>query len=248
MKSKLIRKSNQGFTLIEMIGVLAIIGILASVVAPKVIEAIRDAKVTSTLANLNTVKSAAINYYARYNAYVPDGTKKAVVAGTTTGWTRTYGQAVQLDTTTTTFGDILMSEGLIEKIASSLGNNGALQGSPIPSSSALVVGTSAADYPEVLCKTITSADQFTAAQNATRIIFFRIPSVSMLEAAAIKTKVDGPFTAAQVSGYVDLITQACNGTGNVSAIKIGNCRLAKATGTVGQSGSTYDVYLYAAHD
>ena len=62
MKSKLIRKSNKGFTLIEMIGVLAIIGILASVVAPKVIEAIRDAKVTSSLANLTTVNSAAIKY------------------------------------------------------------------------------------------------------------------------------------------------------------------------------------------
>ena len=249
MKSKLIRKSNQGFTLIEMIGVLAIIGILASVVAPKVIEAIRDAKVTSTLANLNTVKSAAINYYARYNAYVPDGTKAAVVAGTTGGWTRTYGQVVTCTTDNTTFGDILMSEGLLEKIGSSLGSNGAVQGTLVKGSQSLVTGTSTADYPEVLCKTITSADQFTAAQNATRITFFRIPGVSMLEAASIKTKVDGPFTAAQVNGYSDLISKSISGgAGVASSIAIGNCRLKLATGSAGVAGSTYDVYLYAAHD
>jgi prepilin-type N-terminal cleavage/methylation domain-containing protein len=247
MKSKIIRKSIQGFTLIEMIGVLAIIGILASVVAPKVIEAIRDAKVTSTLANLNTVKSAAINYYARYNAYVPDSTKMAVTAGTTTGWNRTYGKTGTLSANTTTFGDILMSEGLLEKIASSLGSNGIVQGSNA-SSAATVVGTSTSDYPEVLCKTITTADQFTAAQNATRIIFFRIPGVSLLEAAAIKTKVDGPFTATQVNGYADLVNLAVSGTSTVSSIKSGNCRIALASGTVGQAGSTYDIYLYAAHD
>jgi prepilin-type N-terminal cleavage/methylation domain-containing protein len=247
MKSKLIRKSNKGFTLIEMIGVLAIIGILASVVAPKVIEAIRDAKVTSTLANLNTIKSAAINYYARYNAYVPDTTKLAVVAGSTTGWNRTYGEIGTLTISKTVFGDILMSEGLLEKIASSLGLSGSTQGTPAASATA-VVGTSTADYPEVLCKTITTADQFTAAQNATRIIFFRIPGVSLLEAAAIKTKVDGPFTAAQVNGYSDLINQAVGGSSSVSSIKVGNCRLALASGTTGQAGSTYDVYLYAAHD
>jgi prepilin-type N-terminal cleavage/methylation domain-containing protein len=248
MKSKLIRKSNKGFTLIEMIGVLAIIGILASVVAPKVIEAIRDAKVTSTLANLSTIKSAALNYYARYSSFVPDGTKKAVNAGTSDGWTRTYGEAIQCTDLNTTFGDILMSEGLLERVSSSLGNSGTKQGSPIPSTAAKVnADTSGANYPEVLCKRITSADQFSAAQNATYIIFFRIPSVSLLEAAAIKTKVDGPFTAAQVSGYVDLVTQACNNTGNVSGIKIGNCRLEVDSGSVGQAGSTYNVYLYAAH-
>jgi len=250
MKSKLIRKSNKGFTLIEMIGVLAIIGILASVVAPKVIEAIRDAKVTSSLANLNTIKSAAINYYARYNAYVPDSTKLAVEPGSTTGWNRSYGATGTLTASKTTFGDILMSEGLLEKIASSLGTSGSAQGNN-SSSATSVVGTSTSDYPEVLCKTITTTKQFTAAQNATRIIFFRIPAISLLEAAAIKTKVDGPFTSSQINGASDLVTKTVGASGATEAINVGNCRLQTAStspAAVGQPGSTYDVYLYAAHD
>jgi len=248
MKSKLIRKSNQGFTLIEMIGVLAIIGILASVVAPKVIEAIRDAKVTSSLANLNTVKSASINYYARYNAYPPDSTKMAVVPGTDVGYSRPYGALGTVTAATTTFGDILLSEGLLEKISATVGENGNTQGVNA-ASAPTVLGSCVSTYPSVLCKTVTSQNQFTAAQNATRIIFLRIPSVSLLEAAAIKTKVDGPFTAAQISGASDLVSQTVTPTGTSSeAIKVGNCRLETAAGTLGQPGSTYNVYLYAAHD
>ena len=50
-----------------MIGVLAIIGILSAVVAPRVIESIRDAKVTSAISSVNSARSAALNYYQRYD-------------------------------------------------------------------------------------------------------------------------------------------------------------------------------------
>ena len=54
---------NRGFTLIEMIGVVAVIGILASVAAPMIFEAIRNARVTAFVEEANALRTAVTNYY-----------------------------------------------------------------------------------------------------------------------------------------------------------------------------------------
>jgi len=65
MKIKVSSKSvsNAGFTLVEMIGVLAIVAILASLLVPKVFNAINRAKINSTAMVLNTVKAAVTEAY-----------------------------------------------------------------------------------------------------------------------------------------------------------------------------------------
>ena len=55
--------SERGFTLMEMIGVMAVIAILASVATPKIFEAIEDAKVSAFVQEVNTLKLAAAQYY-----------------------------------------------------------------------------------------------------------------------------------------------------------------------------------------
>ncbi len=55
-----------GFTLIEMIGVLAIIAILAVIVVPKVFSTIAGSRVTSAVASVNALRSALSEFSGRY--------------------------------------------------------------------------------------------------------------------------------------------------------------------------------------
>lgn len=52
-----------GFTLMEMIGVMAVIAILVSVATPMIFDAIRNAKVTAFVEDVNQLKGAVAQYY-----------------------------------------------------------------------------------------------------------------------------------------------------------------------------------------
>ncbi len=64
-----------GFTLIEIIGVVAVIAILAAVLTPRVISVIARGKVSATAQSLGGLKSATADYIAK-NGAIParDGT------------------------------------------------------------------------------------------------------------------------------------------------------------------------------
>jgi prepilin-type N-terminal cleavage/methylation domain-containing protein len=67
------RAINQsGFTLIEMIGVLAVIAILAAVLIPKVFEAINKSRVSNAALSCNTVKTAIADHYAKAGSLLVD--------------------------------------------------------------------------------------------------------------------------------------------------------------------------------
>ncbi|HEY5912576.1 MAG TPA: prepilin-type N-terminal cleavage/methylation domain-containing protein [Verrucomicrobiae bacterium] len=73
MKIRVLRNSHKGFTLIEMIGVLAVIAILAAVLIPKVFEAINSSRVNNAAMSCQTMKTAIIDHYAKYNTLLWDG-------------------------------------------------------------------------------------------------------------------------------------------------------------------------------
>ena len=75
MKIQNPRNQSHGFSLIELIGVLAIIGILAGIIVPKVIQATARTKVTSTAASYNSLKTATADYFGKNGSFpLRDGT------------------------------------------------------------------------------------------------------------------------------------------------------------------------------
>src|SRR3990172_4093252 len=65
-------KKRSGFTLIEMLIVIIILGILAMVIVPQITVSTEDAKVSTAKQNLATLRSAIGLYYAQHNNTYPN--------------------------------------------------------------------------------------------------------------------------------------------------------------------------------
>jgi prepilin-type N-terminal cleavage/methylation domain-containing protein len=83
-------KNREGFTLIEMLIVIIILGILAMVIIPQITVSQDDAKVSTLKTNLGGIRSAIEVYYTQHNNVYPglvketDGTTATASAGEAT--------------------------------------------------------------------------------------------------------------------------------------------------------------------
>ena len=68
-------KNRDGFTLIEMLIVIIILGILAMVIIPQITVSQEDAKISTLKTNLGGIRSAIEMYYTQHNNTYP-GVKK----------------------------------------------------------------------------------------------------------------------------------------------------------------------------
>ena len=66
-------KKDQGFTLVELMIVIVIIGILAAIAIPRFIGAQDRARISAAKAQLNSVRQALALYEMDHSAYPPDG-------------------------------------------------------------------------------------------------------------------------------------------------------------------------------
>ena len=64
-------KNQKGFTLVELMIVVAIIGILAAVAIPKFADMLEKSREGATKGNLSAIKSAVSNYYADQQGKYP---------------------------------------------------------------------------------------------------------------------------------------------------------------------------------
>lgn len=189
------RSNNGAFTLIEIVGVVAVIAILAAVLTPRVVGVIARGKVNATAQSLGSLKSATADYIAK-NGAVParDGTgstNSAVATGR--------------------FDADLVAGGFTEKLFGvSLGtqtfDNSALTGRiHVRSLSATSSGTVTTPTTTVgganfdLDRSTSSAD-FTSGQMVVTAV---IPGVSVTDAIALNKILDGDDntgTGADITG------------------------------------------------
>ena len=68
-------KSRAGFTLIEILVVVILLGILATIIIPQISVSTEDAKLNTLKTNLNHLRSAVELYYYQHNNTYPGATK-----------------------------------------------------------------------------------------------------------------------------------------------------------------------------
>jgi hypothetical protein len=219
-------------------------------------EALLDAKVSGALGALYSIRSASVDYYRKYNYFHQDGTRPPVQP-----YTRTYGDGATVVTAAnTTFGDALISERMLDRLMLPIGEYG-YSNPVVYTASAITLAQNAVanakplntgriNYPLILCRDSVSNSAatrlFNASADSTRVVFILIPGLSTSEAAALKTKIDGPFNNT-ILGAEDLVAKAVAGaaTGNTAEfVNRGNCLITTSPLSVGR----YDAWVYVAHD
>ena len=84
--------NRKGFTLVEILIVVIILGILAAIVIPQFSEASDDARLSSLISDLQTVRSQLELYRVQHSSY-PDGATSAAWIAQLTGQTDIDGAA-----------------------------------------------------------------------------------------------------------------------------------------------------------
>ena len=190
-------QAKRAFTLIEMIGVLAVIAILAALLIPKIFEAINNARVNNAAVSYNSIKTALADHYAKHGSLISsNGTPFAPSVGVATN-----------------FDHVLLTEGFIDKsfqvkIGDGTGNRVEVN-TPVVAAGPVTAANSAYDLAGA---GITVND---AAGGA--VVEALIFGVTELDAKALNDRLDGPTLGSAVGtddlkGRVKYNTSTGNGT------------------------------------
>ena len=183
-----------GFTLIEMIGVLAVIAILAALLIPKVFNAIADAKINNAVVSAETVKTAIADHYGKYGRFdTIFGTNSTPFASGSLPYSG-------YDT------NVLMFESLLDKpFQTKLGTGWtiSLVAAEAPGTAVIADGTLTGAGDASYC-----LDGNTATKNEAAGQFVMeavITGVAEADAQAISARLDGPALSTTTIGQDDLV-------------------------------------------
>jgi prepilin-type N-terminal cleavage/methylation domain-containing protein len=212
-------RAKRGFSLVEMIGVLAIIAILAVIIVPKVFSTIASSRITNAVGSVNSMRASVSEFATRYGTFP-----------TTNGNSR--------------IDDLLVNVGIMEqRFLTKLGTQpvnpaaGATWARNATTGAwAATGGSSQAAQSRLICLASTTATpavgtnyQLDGTNNlptGSRIVSAVIPGLTAAEARELSVRLDG-----------DIGSQATTGVADTAGKVV---YAAPATGT-------YTAYVYLAH-
>lgn len=169
MKINSLPRKTQAFTLIEMIGVLAVIAILAALLIPKVFQAITEARINTVPVGASTCKTATVDHYAKYN-----------------GLNLQWGTNTLTTPYTNYDGSVLLVEGFIDKpFAPQVGSAADILLDAISSGETTVTETEGRTY------WLSGQGTSTNEVKGSHVVYARIDGVPIADAQAISARIDG---------------------------------------------------------
>jgi len=212
------RSLQSGFSLVEMIGVLAIIAILAVVIVPKVFSTIASSRVTSAIGSTNSMKTAVTDFAGKYGT-------------------------IPLSTNTSRIDDLLVTAGLLDtrflvKIGTQPGTTAVAGGTWSNATGTWVAtgGSNQAAQSRLICvNSAPAAVPGVAGTNyhldgvattnlpaAARVVSAVIAGATLNDARELSLKIDGDTmteavgaATADIRGRVTYAAPAANGTTTV---------------------------------
>jgi len=174
------RQGARAFTLIEMIGVLAVIAILASLLIPKVFSAISQARVNGVTVSTDTIKTALVDHYGRYGNFDQlNGTDMTTLGAPISGIVTNYDRL------------ILMTEGLLDKpYFAAIAQSATIE--------ICSVGNECGDFQGYALDGVTNQTG-----SATYIIEAKLMNVPVQDAIDLNNRIDGPSLGAANSSLRD---------------------------------------------
>lgn len=168
------RQRARGFTLLEMVGVLAIIAVLSGMLLPRIFAAISLARVQTAALGVNSVRSAAMLYFTKYGRLA-----------NTNGAGLSFGSLAATNWDT----QVLLREGFLEKpLGDALGTDGSVQIVPALGPSIGASGVNAAFNLDGDAATPNDA------ANGTLVLMVVFNNVPLDDARNLNRTIDGAST------------------------------------------------------
>jgi len=201
-----------------MIGVLAVIAILAAVLVPKVFNAIANSRVSNTSMSCNTVKQGIADHYAKFNVLNYDGTVSNTITPTPTG--------VQFDS-------ILVAESFLDKpfaprVGSGVGAKVVLLAAPAAEGGTVTAATGGPAAAADAYFDLSGSTTNTIAGVSVAVAL--IPGVTWEDAKALNAIIDGAA-----------LGETATGKDIQGRVKY------DFTGATGTTAGTTTVYVYLTH-